>query len=143
MANLCHISYYHLRELQRVRRYLNHETAVKVASAWVSSRLDYCNSLLYNTKKAYTGRLQKVQNALFSTVCKLTLVMSHPSCTNYTGSPFITVYCSNIVSLLIKQYISANLHIFPLRLGGVISHGAIAYQLPHLNQINAQGCATS
>ena len=53
VANLCCISYYHLWELQRVRRYLNHETAVKVANALVSSRLDYCNSLLYNTKKTY------------------------------------------------------------------------------------------
>ena len=71
VANLCPISYYHLRELRRVRRYLNHETAVKVANALVSSRLDYCNSLLYNTKRAYTSRLQKVQNALCWTVCKL------------------------------------------------------------------------
>ena len=47
MANLCRISCYHLRELRRVCRYLNHETA----NALVSSRLDYCNSLLYNTKK--------------------------------------------------------------------------------------------
>ena len=54
VANLCRISYYHLRELRRVRRYLNHETAVKVANALVSSCLDYCNSLLYNTKKGYT-----------------------------------------------------------------------------------------
>ena len=51
MANLCRISYYNLQELQRVRRYLNHETAVKVANALVSSCLDYCNSLLYNTKR--------------------------------------------------------------------------------------------
>ena len=51
VANLCRISYYHLRELRRVRRYLNHETAVKVANALVSSCLDYCNSLLYNTKR--------------------------------------------------------------------------------------------
>ena len=51
MANLCRISYYQLHEVRRVRRYLNHETAVKVANALVSSRLDYCNSLLYNTKK--------------------------------------------------------------------------------------------
>ena len=71
VANLCHISYYHLRELRRVRRYLNHETAVKVTNALVNSRLDYCNSLLYNTKKVYTGRLQRVQNALCRTVCKL------------------------------------------------------------------------
>ena len=51
VVNLRGISYYHLRELQRVRRYLNHETAVKVAYASVSSHLDYCNSLLYNTKR--------------------------------------------------------------------------------------------
>ena len=61
----------HNRPLQRVRSYLNHETAVKVANALVSSHLDYCNSLLYNTKKTYIGRLQKVQNALCRTVCKL------------------------------------------------------------------------
>ena len=70
MAKLCRISYYHLRELRRVRRYLNYETAVKVANALVSSRLDYCNSLFYNTKR-HTGRLQRVQNALCCTVCKL------------------------------------------------------------------------
>ena len=71
VANLCCICYYHLRELQRVCRYLNHEIAVRVANALVSSRLDYCNSLLYNTEKAYTNRLQRVQNALCRTVCKL------------------------------------------------------------------------
>ena len=58
VANLCHTCYDHLWELQRVRRYLNHETAVKVANALVSSHLDYCNSLLYNTKKAHTVSLQ-------------------------------------------------------------------------------------
>ena len=51
VANLCHISYYQLRELQRVRRYVNNEIAVKVANALVSSRQDYCHSLLYNTKR--------------------------------------------------------------------------------------------
>ena len=75
VANLCHISYYHLWELRRVRRYLNHETAVKVANALVSSRLNYCNSLLYNTKKHilsdYVVDRQRVQNALCCTVCKL------------------------------------------------------------------------
>ena len=62
----------------------------------------YCNSLLYNTKKAYTSRLQRVQNALCGTVCKLNTVVSHPSCTNYTACPFITVFCSNIISSLYK-----------------------------------------
>ena len=101
MANICRTCYYHLCELRRDCRYLNHETAVKVANALISSHLDYCNSLLCHTKKAYTVRLQRlrVQNALFHTVCKL---VSFPSYTNYTGSPFITVYCSNTTALLIK-----------------------------------------
>ena len=71
MLYICCISYYHLREVRRVRRYLNHETAVKMAYALDSSRLDYCNTLLYHTKKAYTGRLQRVQNALCRTVSNL------------------------------------------------------------------------
>ena len=115
MANLFCISYYHLLELRRICRYLNHETAVKVANALVSSRLDYCNSLLYNTKKAYTTRLQRVRNALCRMVFKLNKYCHvTPFCRNYTGSQFITVYCSSTISLLTKQYISANLHIFPL-----------------------------
>ena len=71
ITNLCRICYYHLWELRRIRRYLNHETAVKVANALTSSHLDYCNSLLYHTKKAYTVRLQRVRNVLCSTVYKL------------------------------------------------------------------------
>ena len=50
VANLCCLCCYHFRELQRVCNYLNHETAVKVANALVSSSLDYCNLLLYHTK---------------------------------------------------------------------------------------------
>ena len=51
-------------KLQRVGRYLTHETAVKVANAMVSSHLDYCNSLLYHTKKTNINRLQRIQNIL-------------------------------------------------------------------------------
>ena len=42
-----------------------------MANALFSSLLDYCCSLLYNTKKTYTTRLQRVQNALCHTVFKL------------------------------------------------------------------------
>ena len=42
-----------------------------MANATVSSSLDYSNSLLYNTEKAYTSRLQRVQNALCHTMCQL------------------------------------------------------------------------
>ena len=46
------------------------ETAVKVANTLVSSRLDYCKSLLYHTKTCI-GRLQRLHNALCPTLCKV------------------------------------------------------------------------
>ena len=56
--------YYHMRDLRRIRRYLTRDAAVSLANALVSSRLDYCNSLLYGVPKKYIDRLQKVQNCL-------------------------------------------------------------------------------
>ena len=54
----------HIRALQHVRRSLTFESAEMIALGLVTSRLDYCNSLLYGTSKANIGRLQRVQNDL-------------------------------------------------------------------------------
>ena len=71
VANLCCVWYCYLLELRRVWRYLTHETAVKVANAMISSRLDYYNSLLYHSKKTNISRLQRIQNTPCCIVCKL------------------------------------------------------------------------
>ena len=53
---------------------------MKVANAFVNSRLDYCNSQLYHTKKAYTVRLQRVQNVLcFIVYNRLSIFSSKPN----------------------------------------------------------------
>ena len=46
VAKVCRACYYHLRDLRRIRKFLGVETAILLANAMVSSRLDYCNSLL-------------------------------------------------------------------------------------------------
>ena len=56
---LCAICYYHIKDLRRIRRYLNADSAVLLANAMVSS-----NALLYGLNKFSVGQLQKVQNAL-------------------------------------------------------------------------------
>ena len=61
---LCAICYYHLKDLRRIRWYLNADSAVLLANAMVTSRLDYCNSLPYGINKSSVGQLQKVQIAL-------------------------------------------------------------------------------
>ena len=60
VAKVCRACYYHLRDLQRIRKFLGVETAILLANAMVSSRLDYCNSLLNGVSKSNIAKLQRV-----------------------------------------------------------------------------------
>jgi hypothetical protein len=51
VADKCNSSFYHLRNLSRIRKYLTRETAEIVVHAFVTSKLDYCNSLLFGLPK--------------------------------------------------------------------------------------------
>ena len=61
---------YHIRELRRIRPYLDFKTASTIATSIVHSKLDYCNSLYYNLPKSQTNRLQVIQNSLARAVVK-------------------------------------------------------------------------
>ena len=53
-----------MRDLQHIRHYLLLDSAKLLATALVSSRLNYCNSLLYGIADIDLTRLQHVQNQL-------------------------------------------------------------------------------
>jgi hypothetical protein len=59
---------YHIRALRHIRSVITSEVATTVACSLVSSRLDYCNSLLHGTTAKNLKRLQTVQNDLARTV---------------------------------------------------------------------------
>ena len=59
---VCAACNYHLYRLSSIRHYLTNEAAKSAVNALVTSRLDYCNSLLYNIPLPQTTRLQRVQN---------------------------------------------------------------------------------
>jgi len=59
---------YHLRALRYIRPLITADVAKMVACSLVSSRLDYCNSLLRKTTAKNLHRLQTVQNDLAHTV---------------------------------------------------------------------------
>ena len=71
IAQVCRVCDYHLRDLQQIRKFFSVDTAILVAKAMVSSRLNYCNSLLYRVRKSSIARLQSVQNALCHMVFRL------------------------------------------------------------------------
>ena len=64
ISNVCRLSFYHIRQLRQIRSSLDTNSAIILANALVSSKLDYCNSLYYNLPACSLKRLQVVQNAL-------------------------------------------------------------------------------
>ena len=62
IAAICKSAFYHLRNISRIRKYLSFHTAEMLVHAFVSSRLDFCNSLLFGLPKQSLKKLQHVQN---------------------------------------------------------------------------------
>jgi len=60
---LCWSGFYHLCQLCPVLRSLTHEAARTLVQAFISCRLDYCNSLLYGVSHGNIRKVQSVQNA--------------------------------------------------------------------------------
>jgi len=59
---ICKTWYYHLRNISKIRKYLTEETTEILVQAFISSKLDNCNSLLYGLSKHIISSLQSVQN---------------------------------------------------------------------------------
>jgi len=64
VANVSSTGFYWLRQLRRVRRSLDMDSATTLVHAFVSSRVDYCNILLAGAPKVVTDRLQLVLHAV-------------------------------------------------------------------------------
>ena len=67
---VCRTCYYHIGDLRRLCRCLTSEVSKTIAAALVSSKLDYCNGLLYNVTNRELSRLQGVQNCLARVVTR-------------------------------------------------------------------------
>ncbi|KXJ12154.1 Arachidonate 5-lipoxygenase [Exaiptasia diaphana] len=59
----CKSSFYHLRNISRIRKFLSVKSTEILVHSFISSKLDNCNSLLYGLPKYLIDRLQAVQNA--------------------------------------------------------------------------------
>ena len=57
---LCKSCFYNIRDLPRIRRHIPLSTAKTISNALISSRLDYCNSLLNNIAKQDLSKRQRV-----------------------------------------------------------------------------------
>ena len=56
-------AFYHLKNISRLRPSLSDSVAETLIHAFVTSRLDYCNGVLFGVPNKYLDRLQYVQNS--------------------------------------------------------------------------------
>ena len=63
--------YYHLRNVGKIKRNLTKADLLSLVHSVVSSKLDYCNVVLYGINRDVINRLQKVQNAAARLIYKL------------------------------------------------------------------------
>jgi len=63
VSSVCRAGFFQLRQLRSVRRSLTTEATRALVQAFISCRLDYCNSVLAGVPGVYLQRLQSLQNA--------------------------------------------------------------------------------
>jgi len=60
--DICKKAILAIRSISRMRKYLSHDNLKCTVNAFVISRLDYCNSILYGLPKLEHDKLQRIQN---------------------------------------------------------------------------------
>ena len=63
ITKICTSSFFYLNKIRRIRNYLSQTSTETLIYTFVSSRLNYCNSLLYGLPDSLLNKLQSVQNA--------------------------------------------------------------------------------
>ena len=61
ISGICKSTHFHLRDI-RIRNLLTFDATAQLIHALITSRLDFCNSILYNLPNKQFERLQRIQN---------------------------------------------------------------------------------
>ena len=63
ISKACSTAFFHLHNIRRIKKYLSVDSLRTIVHAFITSRLDYCNSLMYGLPNLQISKLQRVQNA--------------------------------------------------------------------------------
>ena len=75
VSNIARTCYFELRRLASIRRFLTSTVTATLVSAFVLSRIDYCNSLLFGYTHDVTSRLQRIQNYAARVILRLPMLL--------------------------------------------------------------------
>ena len=69
ISKTCNSAFYYLYNLRRIRKYLSKDNTKTLVHAFISSKIDYCNSLLYGLPEYQLNKLQRVKNMCARLIC--------------------------------------------------------------------------
>ena len=78
VSNIARTCYFELRRLTSIRRFLTSTATATLASVFVLSKIDYCNSLLFGSTHDVTSHRQRKQNYAARIILRLPRSSSIP-----------------------------------------------------------------
>ena len=139
VSNIAWTCYIELRRLASIRRFLTSTATATLVSAFVLSRIDYCNSLLFGSTHDVTSHLQRIQNYAARVILCLPMSSSitiHLKSLNWLPFKVRSTYkiaclCYHCHSSTAPSYVTDMLHIKPLHSRNTRSS---SYTMPLLNR---------
>ena len=139
VSNIAQTVYLELRRLASIRRFLKSTATATLVSAFVLSRIDYCNSLLFGSTHDVTSHLQRIKN--YAALVLLLLPTSSNITTHLKSLHWLPVtvrstykiacLCYHCHSSTAPSYVTDMLHRKPLHIRNTRS---TSYTMPLLNR---------
>ena len=78
VLSVCKSSFVHIRNLSRIKKFLDSSSLERLVHAFITSKLDYCNYLLCGAPSTLINKLQRIQNIVAR------LITGHGRCEHIT-----------------------------------------------------------
>ena len=138
VSNIARTCYFELRRLASIRRFLTSTATATLVSAFVLSRIDYCNSLLFGSTHDVTSHLQRIQNYAARVILRLpksSSITIHLKSLHWLPVKVRSTYkiaclCYHCNSSTAPSYVTGMLHRKPLHTRNTRSS---SYTMPVLN----------
>ena len=118
-SDICRSSFNQLGNFSKIRKYLTRESSEIAVHAFKTSKLDYCNSLLYGCSKMQLKKLQYLQNTAARIVTQ-TRKFDHITPVLF-DLHWLPVSCRIVFKILLRVFKSLN-NLFPTYLANRMSY---------------------
>lgn len=147
ITQTCKAAFFHIFNIRRIRKFLSFDTVQTLVNAFVISRLDYCNSILFGLPNTELQKLQRVQNTAARLICNVnkfdhitpTLVKLHWLPVRYRINFKILLITFQVIHGLAPKYLSELLTCKTKCKYNTRSTGEILLQQPRIKTLRTLG----